>query len=111
MTFTDEKLPAIAPLTRADLEEVVTRVVNKAIDERVPVIVTSIVNRAIEEKVPPIVQGIVDKAIENLAMMTANGFREVHEKIDGIENRFDALESMIDSKYISKASFLDRLSQ
>lgn len=75
-------------MNKQDLQQIrgiVTEVVYKAIDERVPSI--------IEERVPAMIDKGINSALENVVMPQ---FELIHNRIDGLEAKVDRIEIRVD---------------
>ena len=49
----------------------------------------------------------VDKKIDKLAILVAKGFGDVHNRIDGLETRFDGLELNMEARFLEVNNRLD----
>lgn len=85
-------------LTQDDLAAI-KKLIDGSIDERVPAIIDERVPAIIKELVPQLVQPIIDaaearlsKEISILAKDTADGFHEVHDKINVLQATADTIQ-------------------
>ena len=71
------------PLTTNDLQAI-QAIFDASIDEKVK----PLIDASIDEKVKP----LIEETIDSLAQSTADGFAEVHEKLDAIQSNVQELK-------------------